>query len=201
MRAIIYPSDVVFYSIWAIVKWFMDPVTREKVQPMMYLSGVEQYIDRQYIPKSMVRTIHHPSAYCTQLGYLIYACLSATETLTLLQCCLYCTTLTLYSWCVYYTDNTVLSYYCNWTIGRRRRVRVQPRRLRRPLLRGGAGCRQGGCCQERLCLNPYCHSAAAAVLSVRTQFCYSTYSVVEGRICWMCGCEADIYSGTGRDRA
>jgi len=53
MRAIIYPSDVVFYSIWAIVKWFMDPVTREKVQPMMYLSGVEQYIDRQYIPKSM----------------------------------------------------------------------------------------------------------------------------------------------------
>lgn len=86
MRAIIYPSDVVFYSIWAIVKWFMDPVTREKVQPMMYLSGVEQYIDRQYIPKSMVRTIHRPSAYCTQLGYLIYACLSAIEALTLLLC-------------------------------------------------------------------------------------------------------------------
>lgn len=54
MRAIIYPSDVVFYSIWGIVKWFVDPVTREKVQPMMFLSGVEQFIDRQHIPKSMV---------------------------------------------------------------------------------------------------------------------------------------------------
>ena len=54
MRAVIYPSDIVFYSIWAIAKWFVDPVTREKVQPMMYLSGVEQFIDRQYIPKSMV---------------------------------------------------------------------------------------------------------------------------------------------------
>ncbi len=54
-RAVIYPSDILFYSIWAIAKWFVDPVTREKVQPMMYLSGVEQFIDRQYIPKSMVR--------------------------------------------------------------------------------------------------------------------------------------------------
>ena len=54
-RAVIYPSDILFYSIWAIAKWFVDPVTREKVQPMMYLSGVEQFIDRQYIPKCMVR--------------------------------------------------------------------------------------------------------------------------------------------------
>jgi hypothetical protein len=45
---------VLFYTIWAIAKWFVDPVTRDKVQMMMYLSGVEQYIDRQYIPKSMV---------------------------------------------------------------------------------------------------------------------------------------------------
>jgi Na+/H+-translocating membrane pyrophosphatase len=53
-RIIVYPADVVLYTVWAVVKWFMDPVTREKVQPMMLLSGVEQYIDRQYIPKSMV---------------------------------------------------------------------------------------------------------------------------------------------------
>jgi len=52
-RIIVYPADVVLYTVWAVVKWFMDPVTREKVQPMMMLSGVEQYIDRQYIPKSM----------------------------------------------------------------------------------------------------------------------------------------------------
>lgn len=55
MRAVIYPSDVLFYTAWALVKWFVDPVTREKVQPMMYLSGVEQFIERQYIPKAMVR--------------------------------------------------------------------------------------------------------------------------------------------------
>ncbi len=54
LRAVIYPSDLLFYSIWAIAKWFVDPVTREKVQPMMYLSGVEQFIDRHFIPKSMV---------------------------------------------------------------------------------------------------------------------------------------------------
>jgi hypothetical protein len=37
------------------VKWFIDPVTAAKVQPMMYQSGVEEFIDRMYIPKSMVR--------------------------------------------------------------------------------------------------------------------------------------------------
>lgn len=52
-RIIVYPADVVLYTVWAVVKWFMDPVTREKVQPMMMLSGVEQFIDRQYIPKNM----------------------------------------------------------------------------------------------------------------------------------------------------
>lgn len=52
-RAIIFPSDLLFYTVWAIIKWFLDPVTREKVQPMLYFYGVEQYIDKQYIPKSM----------------------------------------------------------------------------------------------------------------------------------------------------
>jgi hypothetical protein len=37
-----------------VVKWFIDPVTAAKVQPMMYQSGVEQFIDRKHIPKSMV---------------------------------------------------------------------------------------------------------------------------------------------------
>lgn len=53
-RCILYPSDVVFYSLWNIAKWFFDPVVREKMKPMMYLSGVEEYIDRQHIPVSMV---------------------------------------------------------------------------------------------------------------------------------------------------
>ena len=43
-----------FYSAWAIVKWFVDPVTRENVQPMMYLEGVEELIDRKWIPQCMV---------------------------------------------------------------------------------------------------------------------------------------------------
>jgi hypothetical protein len=54
-RAIIYPADFLFYTLWSIGKWFLDPVTREKCQPMMYLSGVEQFIDREHIPVSMVR--------------------------------------------------------------------------------------------------------------------------------------------------
>mmetsp|Transcript_9398 Transcript_9398/g.15466 ORF Transcript_9398/g.15466 Transcript_9398/m.15466 type:complete len:302 (-) Transcript_9398:643-1548(-) len=52
-NTIIYPTDLLFYSVWNIAKWFLDPVTRNKVHPMMYLSGVEQYIDRKWIPKAM----------------------------------------------------------------------------------------------------------------------------------------------------
>ncbi|KAJ1442075.1 CRAL-TRIO domain-containing protein [Ochromonadaceae sp. CCMP2298] len=53
MRTIIYPSDLLFYGVWNIAKWFLDPVTAEKVKPMMYFSGLEQFVDRKHIPKSM----------------------------------------------------------------------------------------------------------------------------------------------------
>lgn len=56
-RAIVYPSGFVFWSIWNIVKWFMDPVTREKVAPVMYLSGVQEFVDDDNIPDTMVRLI------------------------------------------------------------------------------------------------------------------------------------------------
>jgi len=52
-RAVVYPSGLVFYGIWNIVKWFLDPVTQEKVQPVLALSGVQQYIDNKYIPVDM----------------------------------------------------------------------------------------------------------------------------------------------------
>lgn len=52
-RIIIHPADLVFYTLWNIGKWFLDPVTREKVQPMLYFYGVEQFIDRRYIPRGM----------------------------------------------------------------------------------------------------------------------------------------------------
>lgn len=52
-RAIVYPSGLIFWSLWNVVKWFLDPVTRDKVTPVMYFSGVQEYIDDEYIPVSM----------------------------------------------------------------------------------------------------------------------------------------------------
>ena len=53
-RVIIYPADFVFYAIWSVAQWFVDDATRDKVKPMMYLYGVEEFIDRKHIPVSMV---------------------------------------------------------------------------------------------------------------------------------------------------
>eukprot|EP00349_Pseudokeronopsis_sp_Brazil_P006057 CAMPEP_0202966760 /NCGR_PEP_ID=MMETSP1396-20130829/11317_1 /ASSEMBLY_ACC=CAM_ASM_000872 /TAXON_ID= /ORGANISM="Pseudokeronopsis sp., Strain Brazil" /LENGTH=260 /DNA_ID=CAMNT_0049690993 /DNA_START=17 /DNA_END=799 /DNA_ORIENTATION=+ len=52
-RIVIHPADLVFYTLWNIGKWFLDPVTREKVQPMLYFYGVEQFIDKKFIPRAM----------------------------------------------------------------------------------------------------------------------------------------------------
>lgn len=52
-RTIVYPSGMIFYGIWQVVQLFMDPVSRQKVKPVMYLSGVTEYIDRKYIPVQM----------------------------------------------------------------------------------------------------------------------------------------------------
>lgn len=52
-RCIVYPSGIVFYGIWNIVKYFLDPVTQQKVQPVLTLAGVQQHIDDEYIPISM----------------------------------------------------------------------------------------------------------------------------------------------------
>lgn len=52
-RTVVYPSSMVFYGIWQVVQIFMDVVTREKVKPVMYLSGVQEFIDDEHIPKCM----------------------------------------------------------------------------------------------------------------------------------------------------
>jgi len=52
-RTIVYPSGFIFYGIWQLVQMFLDPVTREKVKPVMYLSGVQEYIADEYIPSEM----------------------------------------------------------------------------------------------------------------------------------------------------
>jgi len=49
-RTIVYPSGIVFYGIWQIAQLFLDPVTRGKVKPVMYLSGVQEFIDNENIP-------------------------------------------------------------------------------------------------------------------------------------------------------
>jgi hypothetical protein len=49
-RAIIYPTGLVFYGLWNVVKWFLDPVTQSKAAPVIYASGVQYYIDPEHIP-------------------------------------------------------------------------------------------------------------------------------------------------------
>lgn len=61
-RAIIYPADFLFYALWNVGKWFIDPATRDNVMPMLAYSGVQQYIDDKYIPASMVSTLLHPQS-------------------------------------------------------------------------------------------------------------------------------------------
>jgi hypothetical protein len=56
-RAIVYPTGVIYWALWNIVKWFLDPVTAAKAAPMMYLSGVQEFIDDEYIPVGMVRSL------------------------------------------------------------------------------------------------------------------------------------------------
>ena len=49
-RAIIYPTGLVFYGLWNVIKWFLDPVTQSKAAPIIYQSGVQYYIDPEHIP-------------------------------------------------------------------------------------------------------------------------------------------------------
>lgn len=55
-RAIVYPSGMVFWSLWNIVKWFIDPNTRNKVAAVVYLAGVQEFVDDDNIPGHMVRS-------------------------------------------------------------------------------------------------------------------------------------------------
>jgi len=52
-RAIVYPSSVVFWTVWNIAKLFLDPVTRNKVCPCMYFYGVQEWIADEHIPANM----------------------------------------------------------------------------------------------------------------------------------------------------
>ena len=54
-RVLVHPVGILFYGGWSVAKWFLDKNTQEKVQPMLYLTGVQSLIDDKYIPDYMVR--------------------------------------------------------------------------------------------------------------------------------------------------
>ena len=51
---IVHPVGIVFYGGWSLAKWFIEKKTQEKVHPVIYLSGVQQFIGDEYIPSYMV---------------------------------------------------------------------------------------------------------------------------------------------------
>jgi len=53
-RILVYPAGVVFWSFWnGVMKWFMDAPTRACMTPVVNYSGLQQFIDDQYIPSTM----------------------------------------------------------------------------------------------------------------------------------------------------
>jgi len=52
-KLVVYPSGVIFWSLWNVVKWFLDPVTRQKVSPCVYFYGVQEFIPDESIPVAM----------------------------------------------------------------------------------------------------------------------------------------------------
>jgi len=59
-RAIIYPAGVVFYTMWnTIMKWLLQPSTRDKIVPALSVSEVTYYINESVIPTHMVSVHTH----------------------------------------------------------------------------------------------------------------------------------------------
>lgn len=69
-RAIVYPSGLIFYTIWNLIKWFLDPVTQDKVKPVLTLAGVQEFIADEFIPLHMGGQSDYsfcPANYCSEL--------------------------------------------------------------------------------------------------------------------------------------
>lgn len=58
-RIIVYPGGLVFTALWNVIRWFLDPVTQDKVKPVLTLAGVQEFIDDEYIPCSMGGECHY----------------------------------------------------------------------------------------------------------------------------------------------
>ena len=47
--AIVHPVNLIFWSIWKVAQLFIDPVTREKVKPVIYQSAIRDYVAPEHI--------------------------------------------------------------------------------------------------------------------------------------------------------
>jgi hypothetical protein len=61
---LVHPVGILFYTGWSLAKWALDKNTQEKVQPMLYLTGIQQHISDDFIPEHMVRIIPETHFVC-----------------------------------------------------------------------------------------------------------------------------------------
>ena len=54
-QIIVHPASVLFWSLWSVLRVFMDPTTAQKVKPIVFLYGLRELVDDEFIPKSLVR--------------------------------------------------------------------------------------------------------------------------------------------------
>ena len=52
-KAIIYPSGWIFWGLWNMLKYLADPVTQQKIMPVVRLSAVQDVIEDKYIPRDL----------------------------------------------------------------------------------------------------------------------------------------------------
>lgn len=52
-KIIVHPVGILFYAGWQIAKFFIDKATQEKVHPVLYLIGVQEYVADEKIPIRM----------------------------------------------------------------------------------------------------------------------------------------------------
>ena len=52
-KAVIYPSGVVFWVLWNMLKHLADPVTQAKISPVLWQSGVKDTVPDEFIPKEI----------------------------------------------------------------------------------------------------------------------------------------------------
>ena len=47
--AIVHPVNLIFWSLWKVAQFFLDPITRDKVKPLVYQSAIREYVPSEHI--------------------------------------------------------------------------------------------------------------------------------------------------------